>query len=258
MGGGHGAALHRVTTRDGVLAVKSAPRLLASEGRMLRDLAGKSPLAVPAVHYSDDTLLISDWIEADGSTLDDDGQAQLADAMLALHANTSDRFGYSYDVMIGGMPQINEWQFDWVTLFRDKRLLSAGFLAHRAGRLPNDVYDRLLRFCEKLGDLIEEPSQPALLHGDFWSGNILTKRGKPVGLIDPALYYGHAEMDLAFSILFEGVGERFVARYAAAAGLAPDCRQRFEIWHLWPLLVHVSLFGGSYAEAVDKVLRRYS
>ncbi len=143
MGGGHGAALHRVTTKQGVFAVKTAPRLLASEGRMLRDLAGKSPLPVPIVHYGDDTLLVSDWLDSDGSALDAAGQVQLAEAMLALHANSADRFGYGYDVMIGGMPQINEWQPDWRTLFRDKRLLSAGFLAQRAGRLPDPLYDRL-------------------------------------------------------------------------------------------------------------------
>lgn len=165
MGGGHGAALHRVTTRQGVFAVKSAPRLLSSEGRMLRDLAGKSPLKVPVVHYGDDTLLVSDWIDSDGSALDEQGQAQLAEAMLALHANSAERFGYAYDVMLGGMPQINEWQPDWRTLFRDKRLQGAGFLAHRAGRLPSEVYDRLQKFCDRLRELVEEPTRPALLHG---------------------------------------------------------------------------------------------
>jgi len=224
---------------------------------MLRDLTGKSPLAVPAVHYSDDTLLVSDWIDSDGSALDAAGQAQLTEAMAALHANTSHRFGYGYDVMIGGMPQINEWQPDWRTLFRDKRLLAAGFLAHRAARLPDAVYQRLQQFCDRLGELFEEPRQPALLHGDFWSGNLLTLRGKPVGLIDPAIYYGHREMDLAFSTLFGGIGKGFVETYAAAAGLDAGWRERFAIWNLWPLLVHVYLFGGGYVGSVDAVLRRF-
>lgn len=253
MGGGRGATLHRVTTKQGVFAVKTAKRLLSSEGRMLRDLAGKSPLAVPIVHHSDDTLLVSDWIGSDGSALDAAGQAQLAEAMLALHANSADRFGYAYDVMIGGMPQINEWQPDWRTLFRDKRLLGAGFLAQRAGRLPDAVYGRLQRFCDRLHDVIDEPARPALLHGDFWSGNLLTRNGRPVGLIDPAIYYGHAEMDLAFSTLFGGMGEGFIDAY----GLPPGWRERFAIWNLWPLLVHVYLFGGAYVGAVDAVLRRY-
>jgi fructosamine-3-kinase len=258
MGGGHGARLYRAVLPGGnFFAVKTAQRLLSSEGRMLRDLAGKSPLAVPTVHFSDDTLLVSDWIDSDGSALDPGGQAQLAQAMAGLHANTADRFGYGYDVMIGAMPQINEWQYDWLTLFRDKRLLSAGFLAHRAGQLPDEVYDRLRRFCENLPDFIGEPVRPALLHGDFWSGNVLSWRGKPVALIDPALYYGHPEMDLAFSTMFGGMGAGFIESYATLAELPAGYHERFAIWNLWPLLVHVFLFGGSYVGAVDQVLRRY-
>jgi fructosamine-3-kinase len=249
--------LYRITSGQGTFAVKSARRLLASEGRMLRDLAGKLPLAIPTVHYSDDTLLVSDWLDNDGSALDDAGQEQLAEAMLVLHANGAAQFGYGYDVMIGAMPQINEWQPDWRTLFRDKRLLSAGFLAQRAGQLPNEVYDRLLRFCGRLDDLIDEPARPALLHGDFWPGNVLTSRGKPVGLIDPAIYFGHAEMDLAFSTLFGGMGQSFIEHYAARSGLDAGYRERFAIWNLWPLLVHVYLFGGSNVAAVDAVLRRH-
>lgn len=65
-------------------------------------------------------------------------------------------------------------------------------------------------------------------------------------------------MDLAFSTLFGGMGERFVAAYAGAAGLAPGWRQRLAIWNLWPLLAHVYLFGGGYVGAVDAVLRRYA
>jgi fructosamine-3-kinase len=258
VGGGHGATLYRARTRHGAFAVKNAPRLLSSEGRMLRDLAGKLPLAVPHVHFADDTLLVSDWIDSDGSALDIKGQEQLAEAMLALHANSADRFGYGYDVMIGGMPQINEWQPDWRTLFRDKRLLGAGFLAQRAGRLPNEVYDRLLAFCARFDHLIDEPQRPALLHGDFWSGNLLTLKGRPVGLIDPAIYFGHPEMDVAFSNLFGGMGQRFVTAYATAAGLAPGWRERLALWNLWPLLVHVYLFGGAYVDAVDRVLQRYT
>ena len=141
---------------------------------------------------------------------------------------------------------------------RDKRLLSAGFLAHRAGKLPDDVYDRLQQFCAKLPEIVEEPPRPALLHGDFWSGNVLTWRSQPVGLIDPALYYGHAEMDLAFSTMFGGLGAAFVETYAVRAELRAGYRQRFAVWNLWPLLVHVYLFGGSYVAAVDQVLRRHA
>lgn len=258
VGGGHGATVWRCELADGAtLAVKSASRLLASEGRMLRDLAGKSPVPFPAVHFSDDTLLVSDWIEHDGSPLHARGQEELAEALAGLHAHTAEDYGYACDVMIGGMPQINERQPDWRTLFLHKRLLSAAFLAHRVGHLPTAILRQVERFAATCGDLIPEPQRPALLHGDLWAGNVLTLRGRPAGLIDPAIYYGHPEMDLAFSEMFGGFGPRFIARYAEIAGLDKDYAARRDIWNLWPLLVHAYLFGGSYAGSVAQVLARY-
>jgi fructosamine-3-kinase len=254
VGGGHGATVWRCELADGdVVAVKSAARLLSSEGKMLRDLAGKSPVPFPAVHFSDDTLLVTQWIDNDGSALDDKGQIELAEALKALHANTSDDYGFDYDVMIGGMPQINERQPDWRTLFLQKRLLSAAFLAHRAGNLPLEILRQVERFVATRGDLILEPARAALLHGDLWQGNVLTLKGRPATLIDPAISYGHPEMDLAFSEMFGSFGPAFLAHY----GVEPGYAERRDIWNLWPLLVHAYLFGQSYPAAVARVLKRY-
>jgi fructosamine-3-kinase len=207
----------------------------------------------PAVHFSDDTLLVTQWIDNDGSALDEGGQEELAEALETLHANTSADYGYDYDVMIGGMPQINERQPDWRTLFLQKRLLSAAFLAHRAGTLPLEILRQVERFVTTRGDLIPEPTRPALLHGDLWQGNVLTLKGRPTGFIDPAIYFGHLEMDLAFSEMFSSFGPAFLAHY----GVEPGYRERRDIWNLWPLLVHTYLFGQSYPAAVARVLKRY-
>jgi len=258
VGGGHGATVWRCDLADGdVVAVKSAPRLLASEGRMLRDLAGRSPLPFPAVRHSEDTLLVSDWIDNDSSPLDRRGQVELAEGLAALHGHTAADFGYGYDVMIGGMPQLNERQTDWRTLFLHKRLASGAFLAHRAGNLPLETLRLVHRFVDTRADLVPEPARPSLLHGDLWPGNVLTRRGRPVGLIDPAIYFGHPEMDIAFSEMFGGFGSGFVQHYAATAGLDHGYAERRDLWRLWPLLVHACLFGGAYAGEVARVLRRY-
>jgi fructosamine-3-kinase len=254
VGGGHGATVWRCELSSGdIVAVKSAERLLTSEGKMLRDLAGKLPVPFPAVHFSDDTLLVTAWIDNDSSALDERGQIELAEALKALHAHTSTDYGYDYDVMIGGMPQINERQSDWRTLFLQKRLLSAAFLAHRVGNLPLEILRQVERFVATRGDLIPEPARPALLHGDLWQGNVLSLESRPVALIDPAIYFGHPEMDLAFSEMFGSFGPHFLKHY----GIEPGYAERREIWNLWPLLVHAYLFGQSYGASVSRILKRY-
>lgn len=258
--GGHGATLWRVEMADGtLLAVKTAPRLLASEARMLRDLAATGAVPVPALRFGDDTLLAMDWIEHDGGPLDAAGEEQAAEALARLHALSAPQFGLEYDVMIGGMPQINEVNPSWRDFFRWKRLFNAAWLAHRRGRLPGGLLARLERLCARLDELIDEPERPALLHGDLWGGNVLVRRGRLAALIDPALYYGDREVDIAFSTLFPTFSPRFYEAYEAHAPLrAGFWEARRDLLNLYPLLVHAYLFGGNYVGAVERIARRFA
>jgi fructosamine-3-kinase len=95
------------------------------------------------------------------------------------------------------------------------------------------------------------------LHGDLWSGNVITdSRGQPV-LIDPAVYGGHREVDLAMLGLFGGLSPRVVAAYEARTPLAAGWKARTRLWQVYPLLVHTILFRGSYVEAAEAAMRAY-
>jgi fructosamine-3-kinase len=99
---------------------------------------------------------------------------------------------------------------------------------------------------------------PALLHGDLWSGNVMVnEKGEPC-LIDPAVYYGYREMELAFTKLFRGFENDFYAAYHASFPLQPGFTERVDIYNLYPLLVHANLFGGSYFQQVEQILRRFT
>ncbi|HEX2886148.1 fructosamine kinase family protein [Vineibacter terrae] len=260
--GSHGAQVWRVDLGSDRLVAKTAAQHLASEGRMLRDLAAAG-WPVPAVHASDDRLLVMDWVDHDGSGLSDDGAAAFAERLAALHqapvpADGQAPFGYRYDVMIGGLPQINERWDTWVAFFRWKRLWTAAWLASRSGRLPAGLMQRIEHLGTRLEDWLQEPARPALIHGDLWAGNVLCRRGHVVAVIDPAISWSHPEIEIAFTTLFGGFPKAFYERYAALAPLAPGFgTQRRALYNLYPLLVHAALFGEPYPAQIARTLDRY-
>jgi fructosamine-3-kinase len=90
------------------------------------------------------------------------------------------------------------------------------------------------------------------LHGDLWAGNVMcSATGEPL-LVDPAVYGGHREIDLAMLQLFGGPGPRCFAAYDEAYPLAAGVRDRVPLYQLYPLLIHVAMFGASYASSVRR------
>jgi hypothetical protein len=75
-------------------------------------------------------------------------------------------------------------------------------------------------------------------------------------LCDPAVYGGHREIDLAMMKLFGGFGPRVFAAYKEAWPLADGYRERVTLYQLYPLMVHVNLFGGGYVGSVEAALGR--
>lgn len=255
--GDHSAALWRVDIGKERLVAKAAPSHLASESRMLADLAAAGA-PVPRVHYGDDQLVVMDYIETDGVGLSDEGGRELAETLAALHANSAAEFGHDYDVMIGGLPQINERFVTWVDFFRWKRLDVAAWQALRRGRIAPQLNERLWRLGERLHDWLHEPARPALLHGDLWIGNVLCRDGRAVALIDPAIAYGHPEIELAFTLLFGGFPPSFLRRYLEIAPPPPGFLEtRRALYQLYPLLVHAALFGAPYDAQVEAIVTRF-
>jgi fructosamine-3-kinase len=115
------------------------------------------------------------------------------------------------------------------------------------------------QLAARLDDILYEPEQPALIHGDMWGGNVLPDNGRIAGFVDPAIYYAHPEIELAFSTLFSTYGKPFFRRYEEIRPLQPDFfEERRDVYNLYPLLVHVRLFGGSYVGQVKRILSRYA
>jgi fructosamine-3-kinase len=181
----------------------------------------------------------------------------LGRGLAALHAAGAPQFGHTGDNLIGSLPQSNRPHATWAAFYGAERVQP---LVHRAvedGIAPLAWIALADRFVARLPELAGPPEPPARLHGDLWTGNVITdSRGQPV-LIDPAVYGGHREMDLAMLALFGGLTPRTVDAYQDHTPLTPDWRARVRLCQVYPLLVHAVLFRGSYVEAAEAAMRAY-
>lgn len=261
LSGGCIGQVYRLRLADGrrvVAKVDDAPNSqLGREGYMLRYLAEQSALPVPAVLHQKDGLLLMDYLPGQ-SRFSAAAQAHAAELLAALHAITAPAHGLAEDTLIGGLHQPNPWHDSWIAFFREQRLLYMGNEARRVGRLPEPIFDRLTRFAGRLERWLAEPERPSLLHGDVWTTNVLAVGDRITGFLDPAVYYGHPEIELAFVTLFGTFERPFFTRYQEIRPIAPGFfEERRDIYNLYPLLVHVRLFGGSYVHSVDQTLRQF-
>ena len=111
---------------------------------------------------------------------------------------------------------------------------------------------------DHLDQYLTEPAFPSLLHGDLWGGNFVTGPDGHAWLIDPAVYVGHFEADLAMTELFGGFKRAFYDAYREANEIPPGYYDRRDLYNLYHLLNHLNLFGGSYLAPVRDTLRRYA
>jgi fructosamine-3-kinase len=255
------AEVYAVTLRDRtrLVAKVGAPRArLSLEGWMLRTLRERSALPVPAVVHSADDLLVMELLPS-GSGIDRTVARHAAELIAALHGVTAPTFGLERDTLIGGLHQPNAPNENWIPFFREQRLLHITREGERAGRLGAGIRRRIETLCERLDTWIREGSaQPSLIHGDLWGGNVLAAGGRITGFVDPAIYYADPEIELAFTTLFGTFGEAFFRRYGELRPLRDGFfEERRDLYNLYPLLVHVRLFGGGYLTQVEATLRRF-
>ena len=175
----------------------------------------------------------------------------------ALHSNaTTVPFGWEADNFIGSLQQSNRRHSRWSEFYVAERLLPQIRLARGTKRLSNEEIPSesiLLKTCEGLFPEID----PSLLHGDLWSGNYLIAQNGIPYLIDPAIYFGHHEVDLAMTRLFGGFDSIFYNAYSEHFPKVGGEKERIDIYQLYYLLVHLNLFGSSYKSSVIRILRHY-
>lgn len=262
MSGGDISRAFLVTLADGRrLFVKTHPRghtMFEVEAQGLRWLAEAGALRTPDIAGtgSDEgpPWLALEFIDAGrGGPHHDEA---LGRGLASLHACHPPRVGWARENFVGSLTQDNRPTDDWPTFYGERRLRPLAGRAHDTGRLDARMLRRIEDIIERLPQRCGPAEPPSRLHGDLWSGNALVGAdGLPV-LIDPAVYAGHREIDLAMMRLFGGFSPRVFAAYEEAMPLHAEAADRVPLYQLYPLLVHVLLFGGGYVGQLAAALRQ--
>ena len=264
LSGGMIASVYRVALQDGrelVVKIGGADSRLDIEGDMLRHLALVSELPLPPLLYSAPDLLLLGFVPGT-SELDAAAQEHAAELLAALHSLTWSHFGHAQDTLIGPLHQPNPPGAGWLEFFREQRLLYMARQAFEADAISAALFARIEALAARLERWLHEPERPALIHGDIWATNLLARDGRITAFLDPAIYYAHEEIELAYMTLFGSrgltFGKPFFDRYHALRPIAPGFfEQRRHLYNLYPLLVHARIFGGRYPAEIDRALRRF-
>lgn len=238
--------------------------LLAAEAEGLHDLAAAGAVRVPDVleqggdpapRATGHSWLLLEWLEPGAPS--SDGWQRLGREIAALHRSRSARFGADASNFIGSLPQDNRRTAHWPEFWRDRRLEPQLVRAEQRGLLGDGDRRRFEELYERLDDLLGPAADEgaSLLHGDLWSGNVLMLDNDLPAVVDPSVYHGHREVDLAMAELFGGFGQGFHDAYRESwpltQGYAPVRRSVYQLYYL---LVHVNLFGSAYVSRTRHTL----
>jgi len=219
---------------------------------LIRKCGIKTPEVIGEGCYDSDSYLVIEYIQK-GNSLD----WELFGRKLALlHQNLNDKFGLEYDNYIGSLNQTNTFEDNWRDFYTQRRILPLAKIAIDNQLIEKKDNKKIENLCLKLDKLVPN-CKPSLIHGDLWSGNLIYDQQNNPVLIDPAIYYGHPEMDWAMLSLFGTYPEVAIRSYCELKPIDNGLNNRKEVYQLYPLLVHLIIFGRSYYKQVDSIINKF-
>lgn len=264
VGGGSINEAFKVETNSTTVFVKinSAgrfPGMFDAESKGLELLKSTNVLSTPAVLCVADegelSLLILQWIES--GRRDKDYWEKAGESLALLHKHKGSAFGLDHDNYIGSLFQSNKKEPDGKSFMIAQRFDPLFRQAIELRLLDVVFLNAVDSFYERLSGVLPD-EEPSMLHGDLWNGNLITGPDGKACFIDPSVYFGYRETDLAMTRLFGGFEEGFYQSYQSVYPLSPGWQERIELFQLYPLLVHLILFGSGYRNAVQGIVRKYS
>jgi len=229
---------------------------LEAEGlSLLRSTEFTIPNVIATGEYLDYNYLILAFIEtlpANKTQWD-----VLGRKLAMMHRISQKEFGLDRSNYIGSLTQKNNKEETWSEFYANNRVIALSEIAFNKGLISKKIIKYSEALCNKLNDLVPA-EQPALLHGDLWQGNLLCGLDSEPALIDPAVYFGHREMDLAMIFLFGSIPSKAIEEYNLIYKLEKGWKERMDIHQLYPLLVHLVIFGSGYQSAFESIVKKYN
>ena len=234
------------------------PEMLSKEYNALQFLTEDKSLNYPKplAHFTDNKYQYLVIAYHEKGPNDNKGQAKLGIQLAQQHSLSAETFGWHEDNYIGSLPQDNRPSTTWSDFYANNRLLAQTKLAYDKRLVGKEFLIKMERFCLQLDEVFPN-EMPALLHGDLWGGNyFITKSGEPL-LYDPAIYFGHREIDIAMTRLFGGFSPDFYRSYNDSFSLESGWEDRTPFGQMYPNMVHLNIFGTAYLGAVKPLIDKF-
>lgn len=216
----------------------------------------KTPKVVDCFEAGSQQILLLEWINEGERT--NGFWKKFGEQLASLHQVSNDSFGLNEDNYMGSVPQSNQLSNSWVEFFTTQRLqplikkcLSKKLLTPEHQTAFENLYNHL-------PFVFDEKQKPSLIHGDLWNGNFMCNQNSEPVLIDTAVYFGHPSIDLGMTTLFRGFHGSFYEAYDYYSPFSSNYKEQWEIGNLYPLLIHLYLFGRNYLPQIEHILKRFS
>lgn len=265
LSGGCISSSYKVNTKDGnsyflKYNYSSGSDMFLTEAHGLQELDKPGVITIPKVISFDKEFILLDLIES--SSRSKNFSEDFGRKFAVLHKFNNEKYGFYEDNYIGSNPQLNipdnDEEKNWTKFYFQKRILYQFHLAEKSGNSTSDLRSSISQLENKI-DLIvtDNGEKPSLLHGDLWGGNYMVDKNGFACLIDPAVYYGNREADLAMTKLFGGFDSEFYRAYNEEFPLPDGYDYRENIYKLYHVLNHLNLFGSGYYSQAISLIKYY-
>ena len=266
LSGGCISDVYKLETRSGkrfILKINFAASgdMFIKEAHGLNELSKPDAIRIPLVILFDKSFLLTEFISQglkSKNFWEDFGRK-----FAKLHKFKSKEPGFYEDNYIGSNAQLNIAdgieKINWTQFYFNKRLLFQFKLAEKKGYAAKELREGFSLLEKRIEKILEgSEEEPSLLHGDLWSGNFMVNESGEACLIDPAVYYGHREADLAMTKLFGGFSFEFYRAYNEHYPLKDGYEYREGIYKLYHVLNHLNLFGRGYYQQAVSIIHGYT